>query len=654
MPTAPRISSLAPGTVFAGDYRVIQPLSEGGMGAVYVAEQISTGKQRALKLMLPQLVADPKLRARFEQEARIGSKIDSEHVVEVVAAGIDPQSGVPWLAMELLRGEDLATYMHNHGPMSARAMVEVLEQVCHAVGAAHAAGVVHRDLKPENIFVAQARRTGSSFMIKVLDFGIAKVVAEAKTANTEAIGSPMWMAPEQTAHNSVIAAQTDVWSLGLIVFYLLTKRVFWRSADDDTATMGHMLREIAIDPIPLASQRAAEIGAAHLFPQGFDRWFASSVDRNIGSRFPNAHVQLAELQALFAPYMNLSHTPSAPHTQLQPPIYAALPPRGTTTGGLANQTAGGGGGISAWPFVLGGVVLLGIAGALVAFVVIGKDKIFGDSTAATVSDTTTPPPPPPSASVTSTKSLLNPWINVAAATGALKLGVADEKSPDPAFRQSRGIMAPTTAYEIQQHEVTWEEIEPYVIEHPDLAFVKPSWLPLAHDKYPATGVPWSTALSYCKSLKGSLPTEEQWEFAARGPDLRAQPWGSAQIDLARTVAFTGDPKTTMVLKVAMASDQDQTPGEDAVAINDMGGNALEWTIDLYRDDRPGQSEHWVEEGGFTYRAIRGVPVTGNPPKVLPAAATYRQSLCATGPCPADTSKVLQYVGFRCVRHAGQK
>src|SRR5450432_1296253 len=115
MPTAPRISTLTPGTVFAGDYRVIQPLSEGGMGAVYVAEQISTGKHRALKLMLPQLVADPSLRRRFEQEARIASLIESEHVVEVVGAGVDAGTGLPWLAMELLNGEDLSKCVRRRG-----------------------------------------------------------------------------------------------------------------------------------------------------------------------------------------------------------------------------------------------------------------------------------------------------------------------------------------------------------------------------------------------------------------------------------------------------------------------------------------------------------------------------------------------------------
>ena len=89
---------LVPGTVFARDFRVVAPLAEGGMGAVYVVEQLSTGKQRALKLMHPQLVADPKSRERFAQEARVASQIESDHVVEVVGAGVDEATGTPWLA----------------------------------------------------------------------------------------------------------------------------------------------------------------------------------------------------------------------------------------------------------------------------------------------------------------------------------------------------------------------------------------------------------------------------------------------------------------------------------------------------------------------------------------------------------------------------
>src|SRR5688572_19878197 len=170
-----------PGTVFGGEFKIVRALSSGGMGAVYIAEQASTGKTRALKLMHPELVADAKLRERFEQEARVGALIASDHVVQVIAAGIDPATGAPWMAMELLEGEDLADYLRRRGALPVDEVREIFRQLCHALGAAHAAGIVHRDMKPENIFLAKTRSASGEVCVKVLDFGIAKVVAESKT-----------------------------------------------------------------------------------------------------------------------------------------------------------------------------------------------------------------------------------------------------------------------------------------------------------------------------------------------------------------------------------------------------------------------------------------------------------------------------------------
>ncbi len=332
------MGALQPGATFAGDFRVLGPLSAGGMGAVYVVEQLSTGRQRALKLMLPQLVADPKSFARFEQEASIGSRIESEHVVEVVGAGVDQASGAPWLAMELLRGEDLASLVRRTGPLPAASMLEIVEQLCHAVGAAHRASIVHRDLKPENVFIAETRRTGTSCMVKVLDFGIAKVVAEARATDTAAIGSPMWMAPEQTARGGFVGPPTDVWSIALIVFHLLTARFFWRAAEDPQATVGQLLREIALDPMPPASRRAAEMGLAAALPPGFDAWFARSTDRSPSARFPDAGAQWQALEALGAgSAVGLALT--APATEIALP--ATLPPTGLSVASDRVRTTAG-------------------------------------------------------------------------------------------------------------------------------------------------------------------------------------------------------------------------------------------------------------------------------------------------------------------------
>jgi serine/threonine protein kinase len=303
---------LVPGTVFAGDYRVVRRLSAGGMGAVFVAEQLSTGKQRALKTMHRELVYDPASRQRFEQEARIGSRIASEHVVEVQAAGVDQTTQLPYLVMELLEGEDMHTRLQR-GPFTPSEAAMVLEQLAHALGAAHDANVVHRDLKPENIFLGVPHRTGASLMVKVLDFGIAKVSEGRNT--TSASGTPMWLSPEQTTRG-VITPAADVWAMGLLVFDMLVGRVFWRSGDGPNQSIAGLLTEIMMDPIPPASQRAAEYGKT--LPPGFDAWFARCVVRDAAQRFPNARAAFADLAPILRGQLMA--------TQAQPSLPQPIPP----------------------------------------------------------------------------------------------------------------------------------------------------------------------------------------------------------------------------------------------------------------------------------------------------------------------------------------
>ena len=279
---------LVPGQIFAADFRVVRPLSQGGMGAVYVVEQLSTQQQRALKLMHPELVRDPRLRQRFEQEARIGGQIPSDHIAQVISAGVDSASGTPWLAMELLHGETLAEWIARR-TTSVPELFEIYRQLCHAVGAAHERGIVHRDLKPENIFVAVPRQAGLSFFIKVLDFGIAKLASHhASGGTTTSMGTPLWMAPEQT-ENGRIGPPADVWALGLIAFALLTQRVYWARSHHEDTTLPALMREILFEPLVPASVRASQLGAPVRLDPSFDAWFARTVNRDPAQRFPNAN-----------------------------------------------------------------------------------------------------------------------------------------------------------------------------------------------------------------------------------------------------------------------------------------------------------------------------------------------------------------------------
>ncbi len=291
------LPTLAPGTVFARDFQVLGLLAEGGMGAVYVVEQLSTGKRRALKIMLPQLVEDQRARERFTMEARIGAQIQSEHIVEVVGAGVDEATQTPWLAMEMLEGEDLAHLMRTRGRLAVDETIEMLEQLAEGLAPAHAKGIVHRDLKPENLFIAISRRRGVPFTLKILDFGIAKLTQESRaTASaTAAIGSPMWMAPEQTEQSAQLRPGTDVWAIGLIAFFMLTGRYYWRVANDPEVRLTALFTEVLVTPLDPPSVRAAQAGLSHLLPPGFDLWFSRCVAREPSQRFSDAAAAIAAI-----------------------------------------------------------------------------------------------------------------------------------------------------------------------------------------------------------------------------------------------------------------------------------------------------------------------------------------------------------------------
>ncbi|WP_437300543.1 serine/threonine-protein kinase [Sorangium sp. So ce426] len=342
---------LAPGAVLGGDFRVVRPLSQGGMGAVFVAEQLSTGKPRAVKLMHAQLAQDPRFRERFEQEARVGARIESDHVVEVVAAGVDPATQTPWLAMELLDGADLSAVMAQRGALPPDEVRDLMGQLCHALGAAHRAGVVHRDLKPENIFIARPRQQNVRFKVKVLDFGVAKIVAEARatTSITASVGTPLWMAPEQTELAAQVVPASDVWALGLLAFYLLTARVYWvEPSRGPSASVMSLMREVLFGPLDPPSARAAQLGCAHLIPPGFDAWFARCLARDVRARFADAAQAMAALDPVLAAAAHrsapLPAAPSLPTPPVPtPPVYSGHsgPATAPTQPGVYRTDVGG-------------------------------------------------------------------------------------------------------------------------------------------------------------------------------------------------------------------------------------------------------------------------------------------------------------------------
>jgi serine/threonine protein kinase len=491
MPLAARLEA---GSLFAGDFRVIDLLAEGGMSTLYRVEQQSTHKLRALKLVHARIAADPKGRQRFVREATVGAAIASEHVVEVIAAGIEEATDQPWLAMELLDGADLGSLVEHRGPLSPSQALVVLRQLCHGLGAAHRAGVVHRDLKPANIFVARSLRSEGPFTVKILDFGIAKLVEAGKSGatETETVGSPMWMAPEQLNAQRPTPA-TDIWALGLIAFWALTGQHYWRAAHLRDSTVQALFVEQLFKPLDPASERAAELGVGERLPDGFDAWFRRCVVREPVRRFADAEaaiVGLAEAIAVPEPALDLGEV--LPRSPVPPSTSAAAAAieRGPTWAAGATQRDVDDGGTLTRPSSAGGDPTLG-----------ADEPLGADLSRA---DLGTPEPAPPRAAPRSRAGLLAAAIAVPALLGG---GLLWAFTIGP-LASTQDIDAPGESSEAPTDD-------PAPTPEPDP--VPPLELPTPEPPIP-TPDPEATA----PAVELVVPQREQPSFAAR--DVRMLGW----------------------------------------------------------------------------------------------------------------------------------
>ncbi|MFO0646226.1 MAG: serine/threonine-protein kinase [Polyangiales bacterium] len=246
--SAPR--NFAVGAVYAGDFRIVRALAKGGMGAVFEVDQISTGRRRALKIIRVPGALDVATRERFLREARASAMIDSPHVVEVVVAGTDDATSTLWIAMEYLVGETLADRMARldaNATLPQRESWVVLTELLRGLARAHARGVVHRDLKPTNVFLARTNGAVAP-TVKILDFGIACFHDGQEHKLTDPIGTPLWMAPEQS-RPSRITPSVDVWAVGLIAFRLFAGRSYWLAARDASPNVRDVLAELLYEPL---------------------------------------------------------------------------------------------------------------------------------------------------------------------------------------------------------------------------------------------------------------------------------------------------------------------------------------------------------------------------------------------------------------------
>jgi Protein kinase domain len=276
---------LVTNTIVAGRFRLNRQLGRGGMGSVWHATHLGLDIPCAVKFIEGEYAQLPEAQARFEREAKAAAALRSPHVVQILDHNI--WEGTPYIAMELLDGEDLGKRLTRMGRIPPREVNTIVTQVCRALQKAHTLGIVHRDLKPDNVFLV---KDDDREIVKVLDFGIAKQNRNAldgsNTKTGAMLGTPYYMSPEQAQGTKAVDARSDLWSLAVIVFQCVTGRLPFESD-----ALGDLLVKIIVAPVPIPSQVNADI------PPGFDQWWAKASAREAAHRFQTAR-EFAESLAL--------------------------------------------------------------------------------------------------------------------------------------------------------------------------------------------------------------------------------------------------------------------------------------------------------------------------------------------------------------------
>jgi len=276
---------LQAGAVLARSYRLLHTIGEGGMGRVWVAEQLALDRKVAVKVLSDEGIQSKAALELFHREARATAKVDSPHVVRVLDFDVTEQ-GFPFLVLELLVGETLEERVLRMGALPTGDARAILEQTCHALCAAHGCGILHRDIKAENLFLQAGRRVD----VKLLDFGIALVKnASGGPMQMGPVGTPQYMSPEQMLGQEV-DERSDLFSLGVCIYHALTGAFPYPGSS--CAEIGCSLSMGTF--LPPSAHRLG-------LPSGVDEWFKKAIAVRVEERFASPTEMLEAFERAVSP-----------------------------------------------------------------------------------------------------------------------------------------------------------------------------------------------------------------------------------------------------------------------------------------------------------------------------------------------------------------
>jgi len=647
-------------------YQIVAPLGQGGMASVYKAFQPSMERYVALKILPRHLASDPQFMGRFEQEAKVIAKLQHPHILPVFDYG--EAEGFTYIAMPFVETGTLSELLQGQ-PLPFEQIRSIISQVGDALDYAHSRGIVHRDIKPSNILIDQR---GNCLLA---DFGIAKMI-EGTTEFTKTggiVGTPAYMSPEQGLGETP-DGRSDIYSLGVVLFEMATGRPPYNAETPMAVVIKHIHA-----PLPLPRSINPQI------PDALERVLLKSLSKNRDDRYATAGEFVQAIQSI---------TPSAPDsgtfaidpvvaepTFVEPPVGAGLEPATNVSPTFVDHPEKKAN-WKIWGFAV--IVILGIGVAAIVFiwflyamfwrVSANETAVIIPSLTAVpfltetlpVDETSTPDPTPtetliPTATPTQTPqpgfligdtlvSTLDGSVMVYVPAGEFLMGASDSDEFADADELPQ-ISVYLDAFWIDQFEVTNRQYQACISSgacQPPRSYESATRYSYfgdpEFDDYPVIYVTWNDASAYCKWRNARLPTEAEWEKAARGETGQIYPWGDS-FEVGRsnycagTVLCPSEPDDGYADTAPVGSF---VSGASPYAVHDMAGNVNEWVADWYSENYyPGLSvgvENPAGPNSGTERGIRGG-----------SAGLNQTKLRVTNRGGAKPTTYGPYNGFRCAQ-----
>jgi formylglycine-generating enzyme required for sulfatase activity len=523
------------GQTIGGRYQIESLLGHGGMSTVYQASDPNLHRTVAVKLIHPHLSSDPQFVRRFEQEAAAVAQLRHPNIIQVY--DFDHDDGIYYMVLEYVPGETLQAKLTAlnvaRQSMPLAEIVQIMASICDAVAYAHQQNMIHRDLKPANVML---NPQGQAIL---MDFGVAKMLGEAQhTATGAVVGTALYMSPEQ-ARGERPDERSDIYSLGVMLYEMITGAPPFRADSAVSLMMQHVTQ-----PVPDIRQINQDV------PDLLVAVTKKALAKSSTDRYRTASDMAMALRAIDLPGRAGVMQPGKSNLS-DSTIYEPVAARSSSDIVQPARKR------NPLPWILAAVtalVLVALAAGLIFWFTRPSLPDLGQAT-----------PAPANATLPANAALPSSEKMIRIGAGTYTVG---RDAPGQNYAPPQQVTLPE--FWIDQYEVSNIQYAQFLTETKNSA--PANWLegkiPADQEEFPVQGVSWDMAAAYCQWANKRLPSEADWEVAARGPEGRLYPWGD-------------DPKAVELPRSGVYQVGSKPTNQSAFGVFDMAGNVWEWVGDTY-------------------------------------------------------------------------